>query len=189
MATQYPEIGDAHRKFIARQHVFFTATAAEGTRINLSPRSTDLLRVIDAGTVAYLDRTGSGNETATHIRADGRLTFMLCAFEGPPMIMRLYGRGRVLSHGSAEYAEMLSAWFEGTEPRGARQIIVLDVDLVQTSCGFGVPFHDYKGERNSMDRWTDSKSDAELVEFRNTYNTKSLDGLPTGHVEKEAGAS
>ena len=183
MAKQFPHIEDAHRKFIARQHIFFTASAAEGARVNLSPRSTDLLRVIDANTVAYLDRTGSGNETATHVRTDGRLTFMFCAVEGPPMILRLYGQGRVLSRGGDDYADLLATAFDGKEPLGARQIIALDVDLVQTSCGFGVPFFDYKGERDTMDRWADSKGEAGVADYRRENNVVSLDGLPTGHVE------
>lgn len=185
MAKQFPRIEDAHRDFIARQHIFFTASAAEGAHVNISPRSTDLLRVIDANTVAYLDRTGSGNETAAHLRADGRLTFMFCAVEGPPTILRLYGRGRVLARDSAEYADLLTTAFDGNALHGARQIVLLDVDLVQTSCGFGVPFFDYKGERKSMDRWAGAKSEAELAEYRRKFNARSMDDLPTGLSEDE----
>ncbi len=187
MATQYSEIGEPLRGFISRQHIFFAASAAAGTRINLSPRSTDLLRVIDARTVAYLDRTGSGNETAAHMLADGRLTFLFCAFEGPPMILRLYGRGRILERGGDEYATLLATRFDGQEPHGARQMVLLDVDLVQTSCGFGVPFFAYEGERKSMDRWAEAKSEAELAAYRREFNQHSLDGLPTGlPLEAEA---
>ena len=180
MAKQFPRIEDAQRQFIARQRIFFAASAAAGSRINLSPRSTDLLRVIDAGSVVYLDRTGSGNETAAHMLADGRLTFMFCAFEGPPLILRLYGCGRILERGGNEYATLLADRFDDTEPHGARQMVLLDVELVQTSCGFGVPFFAYEGERKSMDRWADAKSEAELAEYRQTYNQRSIDGLPTG---------
>ena len=183
MAKQFPQIGDAHRAFIERQHVFFAASAAAGTRINLSPRSTDLLRVIDARTVVYLDRTGSGNETAAHLLADGRLTFMFCAFEGPPMILRLYGRGRVLRRGGDAYAALLTDRFDGTAPHGARQMVLLEVDLVQTSCGFGVPFFAYEGERKSMDRWAGAKSEEELADYRREFNRRSMDGLPTGLPE------
>ncbi len=180
MAKQFDTLEDAHRDFIARQRVFFAASAAAGTRINLSPRGTDWLRVIDARNVVYLDRTGSGNETAAHMVADGRLTFMFCAFEGPPLILRLYGRGRILARGSAEYQQLLSDRFDGAEPHGARQMVLLEVDLVQTSCGFGVPFFDYKGERKSMDRWAAAKSEAELADYRREFNQRSMDGLPTG---------
>lgn len=185
MAKQFPQIGKAQREFIARQRIFFTASAAAGARINLSPRGTDLLRVLDAGTVVYLDRTGSGNETAAHLGADGRLTFMFCAFEGPPLILRLYGRGRVLSRGSGGYADLLAAAFGDEEPLGPRQMIVLDVDLVQTSCGFGVPFFDYTGERNAMDRWAASKGEAGIVKYQRDHNARSMDGLPTGFAEDD----
>ncbi len=180
MAKQFETIEDAHRAFIARQRVFFTASAAAGTRINLSPRGTDWLRVVDARSVVYLDRTGSGNETAAHMLADGRLTFMFCAFEGPPMILRLYGHGRILERGGPAYAELLAGPFGGAEPIGARQMVLLEVDLVQTSCGFGVPLYDYKAERKSMDRWAEAKSEAELADYRREFNQRSMDGLPTG---------
>ncbi len=183
MATDYPALTDHHRAFIARQHIFFTASAAEGTRINLSPRSTDMLRVIGDNAVVYLDRTGSGNETAAHLRADGRLTIMMCATEGPPLILRLYGRGRVIARGSGEYAALLAAEYGNTEPLGARQMIRLDFDLVKTSCGYGVPLHDYKGERDTMDKWARSKGEDGLVSYRREKNALSIDGLPTGLAE------
>jgi hypothetical protein len=135
MAKDYPALTAHHREFIARQHIFFTASAAAGTRINLSPRSTDMLRVVGDNAVVYLDRTGSGNETAAHLKADGRLTIMMCAVEGPPLILRLYGRGRAIQRGSEEYAALLAQEFGNSEPLGARQMVRLDFDLVKTSCG------------------------------------------------------
>jgi hypothetical protein len=180
MAKQYPEIGDVHRDFIRRQHIFFTASAAAGTRVNLSPRSTDHLRIIDANTMAYLDLTGSGNETAAHLRADGRLTLMFCGFEEQPMILRLYGRGRALGRNSGDYHHLLIAAFDGREPPGARQIVRLDVDLVQTSCGFAVPLFDYRGERETLNRWAEAKGEAGLVAYWREKNNVSMDGLPTG---------
>ena len=180
MAKDYPALGAHHRQFIARQHMFFTASAAAGTRINLSPRSTDMLRVIGDNAVVYLDRTGSGNETAAHIRADGRLTIMFCAVEGPPMIMRLYGRGSVIGRGSEEYAALLAAEYGNTEPPGARQMIRLDFDLVKTSCGYGVPLFDYREERETLDKWARSKGEDGLEAYRRETNIRSMDGLPTG---------
>lgn len=180
MATDYPALTDRHREFIARQHIFFTASAAPGSRINLSPRSTDMLRVIGDNAVVYLDRTGSGNETSAHLKADGRLTIMLCAVEGPPLILRLYGTGRVIARGSEEYAALLAAAFGNEEPLGARQMIRLDFDLVKTSCGYGVPLHDYRGERDTMDKWARAKGDEGLVAYRREKNRVSIDGLPTG---------
>ena len=184
MAKQFPSIEPAHRAFIERQRVFFAASAAPGGRVNISPRGTDALRVLGPNAVAYLDRTGSGNETAAHLRADGRLTLMLCAFEGPPLIMRLYGRGRTLRRGGAEYARLLAEAFGGEEPVGARQIVVLDVELVSTSCGYGVPRFEYVGERESLTRWSEAKGEAGLEAYRRENNARSIDGLPTGLIEE-----
>jgi hypothetical protein len=186
MAKQFAEIGPSHRDFILRQRVFFTASAAAGSRINLSPKDGASLRVLGPDRVAYLDCTGSGNETSAHMLADGRLTIMVCAFEGPPMILRLYGRGHVVHRGSSEYASLLNAEFAGVEPAGARQFVVLDVELVQTSCGYGVPLFDYEGERPSLVRWAEAKGEAGLVAYRRETNARSIDGLPTGLPEADA---
>ena len=182
----FAQLDDKHRDFIGRQHIFFTASAAPDTRVNVSPRSTDTFRILGPNSVAYLDRTGSGNETSAHVKAGGRMTIMFCAFEGPPMILRLHGKGRILHRGSPDYARMLADSFDGTEPPGARQIVVLDADLVVTSCGYGVPFFEYKRERPSLDNWANAKSEAELVAYRQQKNRVSLDGLPTGLPEEEA---
>jgi hypothetical protein len=183
MAKDYPALTAHHREFIARQHIFFTASAAAGTRINLSPRSTDMLRVVGDNAVVYLDRTGSGNETAAHLKADGRLTIMMCAVEGPPLILRLYGRGRAIQRGSEEYAALLAQEFGNSEPLGARQMVRLDFDLVKTSCGYGVPFHDYKGERETMDKWADAKGQDGIESYWHEKNLESMDGLPTGLLD------
>lgn len=183
MATQYSQLDPVHRDFIARQHIFFVASAADGARINLSPKGLAGMRVLDERTACYLDLTGSGNETAAHLRADGRLTFMFCAFEGAPLILRLYGRGRVALRGSAEYARVLADAFGGAEPVGARQIVILDIDLVQTSCGYGVPHYVYQDERPSLVRWAESKGEEGLAAYRREKNARSMDGLETGMFE------
>lgn len=188
MAQQFPKIEPKHRDFIARQHMFFTATATDTSRVNISPRSTDALRVLDPHTVTYLDLTGSGNETAAHLRADGRMTIMLCAVEGPPLILRLYGKGHTLPAGSAGYAKLLADAYENEAPLGARQIVRLDVDLVQTSCGFGVPLFDYAGERDTMARWAEAKGEEGLVAYRLEKNIHSIDGLPTGVLDDKDAA-
>jgi hypothetical protein len=180
MAKDYPALTAHHRDFIARQHMFFTATTAADAHINISPRSTDMFRVIGDNAVVYLDRTGSGNETAAHVKADGRMTIMMCATDGPPLILRLYGRGRAIARGSEEYAGLLGAYFDETEPLGARQMIRLDIELVKTSCGYGVPLHDYVGERETMDKWALSKGEEGLEAYRREKNVVSMDGLPTG---------
>src|SRR3984957_14244134 len=131
MAKQYQRIEPAHATFIRHQHIFFTASAAPTGRVNISPRGADAFRVLNPATVAYLDQTGSGNETAAHLRIDGRLTIMFCGFEAVPMILRLYGRGMALPAGTASYRELLRTAFDDQEVPGARQIIRLDVEMVQ----------------------------------------------------------
>lgn len=180
MAKQFESIDDRLKNFIERQHIFFTASATDSSRVNISPRERGCLRVLGPNCVIYLDRTGSGNETAAHLRADGRLTMMFCAVEGPPMILRLYGHGRAVHHNSSEYEDIVARYYGGSEPSGARQIIWLDIDLVQTSCGFGVPLFDYKAERNSLDTWTEVKGQDGLESYRREKNKYSMDGLPTG---------
>jgi len=180
MAKDFPSLNQHHREFIARQHMFFTASAAAGSHINISPRSTDMLRVLGDNAVVYLDRTGSGNETAAHLLADGRLTIMFCAVEGPPLILRLYGRGRALRRGGEEYATLLSVHYADTEPLGARQMVRLDFDLVKTSCGYGVPLFDYREERETMDKWALSKGEEGIKAYWQEKNLVSMDGLSTG---------
>lgn len=183
MADFFTSVEPKLQAFIERQHVFFTATAAEGSRINLSPKGLEAFRIVDPKTVCYMDWTGSGNETAAHIRADGRLTIMFCAFEGPPNILRLYGHGRVLLRGTSDYEAILEKVFDGQEPVSARQIIVLDVDSAQTSCGYGVPIHTYERERPSLENW--ARGGVDLPDYRREHNTTTIDGQPTGHVEHE----
>ncbi|NOG70100.1 pyridoxamine 5'-phosphate oxidase family protein [Roseicella sp. DB1501] len=180
MARRFPRIEEAHRAFIARQHIFFAASAAPGARVNLSPREGAALRVLGPDAVCWLDRTGSGAETAAHLAADGRLTLMFCAFSGPPMILRLYGRGESLRRGSDAYAALLAGAYGGEEVPGARQIVRLAVDLVQTSCGYGVPLFEHVGERRTLEDWARRKGEAGLADYRTKKNARSLDGLPTG---------
>jgi hypothetical protein len=184
MGKQFPSLDASHRDFIDKQRIFFAASAAANARINVSPRGTDAFAIIDERTVAYLDRTGSGNETAAHLKADGRLTIMFCAFEGPPNIMRLYGRGEALRRGSRAYAELLESAFRGVEPVGARQIVRLHVDTVKTSCGYGTPLFAYRGERPSLDNWACSKGEEGLEAYRWEKNLVSIDGLRTGLLDE-----
>ncbi len=183
MSKMFSRIEPPLQEFIERQHIFFTASATADSHINLSPKGSDSLRVLGPNQVAYLDQTGSGNEAAAHLRADGRLTIMFCAFAGPPMILRLYGTGRSLPHGSAEYARLLASAFDGHEPPGARQIVVLDVELAQTSCGYSVPCIDYKEERPTLKNWAERKGKDGIREYWREKNTASIDGLPTGMLE------
>jgi Pyridoxamine 5'-phosphate oxidase len=186
MGKQFPAMTPAHRDFVARQRIFFTASATATSRVNVSPRPTDALRVLDERTVAFLDLTGSGSETSAHLRADGRITLMFCALDEPPSILRLYGRGTSLPRGSEDYAALLASMYGSPEPLGARQIVRIDIDLVQTSCGYGVPLFEYVGERDTLHRWAEQKGDAGLEEYRRQKNARSLDGLPTGLAEEDS---
>jgi hypothetical protein len=179
MGKQFATIEPEHRAFIERQKIFFVASAPPKGRINVSPKGLSSFLVLGENDVAYLDCTGSGSETRAHLMAceDKRLTIMFCAFDGPPMILRLYGQGRSLMRGTPEYAE-LAAGFE--EMTGARQIVRLSVELVQTSCGMGVPLFDYKQERGSLIRYWTAQGLNNLRKYWGLKNMKSIDGLPTG---------
>ncbi len=171
-------IADQHREFIEAQHFFFVSTApisAEG-HINLSPKGLDSFRVLSSTMVAYMDIVGSGNETSAHLLENGRITFMFCAFGGPPNILRLYGKGYTVLPGDPAWNE-LSAHF--TLLPSTRQIIAADITKVQTSCGFGVPFYKYTGERDHAHKWAEKKGPEGLEQYKKDKNLTSLDGLPT----------
>lgn len=171
-------IQESHRAFIEHQKMFFVATAplsADG-HINLSPKGLDSFRVLSPSRVAYMDLTGSGNETSAHILENGRITFMFCAFDGPPNILRLYGKGKTVLPGSDEWAELSSHF---VLHMSTRQIIVAEIDRVQTSCGFSVPLYEYTGERDHADKWAEKKGADGLVTYRQEKNRVSIDGLPT----------
>ena len=176
MGKTYSSISDEHRAFIERQPLFFVGSAplSESGHVNVSPKGLDALRVLDQNTVMYLDLTGSGNETAAHLTENGRITLMFCAFEGNPKILRLYCHGRVVTRLSPEWDESLRQF--PAQP-GIRQIIVARVDSVQTSCGFGVPLMSVVRQRDQLPRWSESKGEDGLVEYRRTRNAVSLDGL------------
>lgn len=186
MADQFAALLPRHRAFIERQHLFFTASADADGHVNLSPKGLDALRILSDNSVCYLDRTGSGNETSAHLMADERLTIMMCAFEGPPLILRLYGHGRVHLKDTEDYRSLIQRAFGGSEPHGARQIIVLDFDLVQTSCGYGVPHYEYQAERPSLPRWAEAKSEAEIRQYWRDANMVSIDGKPTAFASDAA---
>lgn len=185
MAKQFPQLVSHHHQFIAAQHIFFVGSAAPAGRVNVSPRSTDMFRVLGDNAAMYLDRTGSGNETAAHLKADGRMTVMFCALAGPPLVLRLFGTGRVIHRHSEEFADRLRVYFGGDAPLGARQMVHLDFDLVQTSCGYGVPLFEYQDERPQMDAWARAKGEDGIKAFWHKANETSIDGLPTGLFDDE----
>ncbi len=176
MAKFFSELNDTLRAFIGEQKIFFTATAHAEGRINLSPKGMDTFRCLDAQRVAYLDLTGSGNETAAHLLADGRMTIMFCSFSERPLILRIYGRGRVVRPRDAEWEE-LHARFDPMS--GERQIVVLEVESAQTSCGFAVPVYELKEERGMLTEWTEKKGPQGIEDYWREKNQTSIDGLPT----------
>jgi hypothetical protein len=178
MARTYDAITDELRAFIEAQQIFFVASAPIGAdgHVNLSPKGLEALRVLGPHRVAYLDLTGSGNETSAHLAENGRITLLFCAFGGPPNILRLYGRGEVALPGSPLSDELRPRF--GDSP-GARQIIVATIARVQTSCGFGVPRYDYVGQRDTLARWADAKGEEGLAAYRAEKNARSIDGLVT----------
>ena len=168
-------ITDELAAFIAAQRVFFVATApTDGGHVNLSPKGLDTFTVLDPSTVAYLDLTGSGIETVAHLRENGRITIMFCAFDGKPNIVRLYGRGEVLPTGEPEADALLPRF--GEYP-GARSVIRVRVDRVSTSCGYGVPLLEYAGERDELLKFAERRGPEGLVEYREDKNAVSIDGL------------
>jgi hypothetical protein len=176
MAKFYSELNDKLRAFIAEQKLFFTATAPVEGRLNLSPKGMDTFRCLDDKTVAYLDVTGSGNETAAHLVENGRMTLMFCSFSEKPLILRLYGHGRVVHRRDEDWPRL----YERFEPLpGARQIILLEIESVQTSCGFGVPIYEFRQERDTLHREAEQKGEAGIAAYQRKHNQVSIDGLPT----------
>jgi len=177
MGKQLPQLTSRLSDFISRQKMFFVATAMDGGHINLSPKGMDAFRVLDEKTVLWLNLTGSGNETAAHLRHNGRMTVMFCAFEGAPLILRLYGQ-------SSAYHQRDAYWDEhiGLFPAipGSRQLIELKIDLVQTSCGMGVPLMEYQGERGQLEAWAAELGEDGLKAYRQQKNMRSIDGYETG---------
>lgn len=180
MADFSDELSQAHIEMIGRQQVFFVATAAEGARINLSPKGYDAFRVLSPQQVAYLDLGGSGNETHAHLAADGRITIMFCNFQQPANILRIYGRGRAVLPQDEEW-EGLAAHF--TLLPGTRQIFVIDVESVQTSCGWGVPFMEFKAERPTLKKAHAQANPAEWA-AKASLRIASIDGLPTRATDR-----
>jgi len=181
MARRYEQLQSQHIEFIKKQHIFFVATAGAEGRINLSPKGMDSLRVLDSHTIAWLNYTGSGNETSVHVQDNGRMTIMFCSFEKEPMIMRLYGQAKVIHPRDSAWQET-SALFK--EYIATRQFFILDVDLVQTSCGFSVPFFEYQGERELLVECSEKKGKQGIEEFWQERNQISLDGLETNIIKK-----
>lgn len=185
MGKTHEGIDERLRDFIEAQHIFFVATAplAASGRVNLSPKGLDTLRVLGANEVAYLDYVGSGAETIAHLRENGRITLMFCAFEGPPKIVRVYGRGEVVEPSDESFPELRRAFSSETE---ARSVIRIFVERVSDSCGFGVPLYSLEGERSQLAAWAERKGEAGMRAYQMEKNVRSIDGLPALRwVERE----
>lgn len=177
MAKFFDRIDEKIQRFIGEQKMFFTASAPADGRVNLSPKGIDTFRVLDEKTVCYLDLTGSGNETAAHIKENGRLTIMFCSFSGAPLILRLYGTGEIVSQKSEKWVELINLFDDFS---GTRQIIVLNVESLQTSCGFGIPLYEFKEDRPTLIDWAENKGADGIEKYWREKNQTSIDGLPTG---------
>jgi hypothetical protein len=187
VARDYDVIDQHWSDWIARQPLFFVGTAplADDGHVNVSPKGPiGTLRVLDERTVAYLDVTGSGAETIAHLRENGRIVVMFCAFEGPPKILRLHGRGEVVPAGDPRFDELMErcAFDEMGPPEARRAVVVVHVARIRDSCGYGVPLMSYEGERPHHDAWAQKKLRAggpdALDDYRRQKNAESLDGLP-----------
>jgi hypothetical protein len=177
MAKVYTSIDASMKAFIEAQHMFFVGTAPTGSsgHVNVSPKGLDSLRVLGANKVAYLDYVGSGVETIAHLRENERIVIMLCAFEGPPRIVRLHGRGQVYEPQDDAF-EILIDRFEGHT--GVRAIIQVRVERIGDSCGYGVPLYSYEGQRSQLGAWASHKSPEELEAYQRQQNAMSIDRLP-----------
>ena len=177
MAKQFPEIDRTHRAFIEDQHLFFTGSAAPEGRVNVSPKGMDSLRILGPNRIVWMNLTGSGNETAGHMLENPRMTLMWCSFAQRPLILRCYGTAQTLHPGDDGWDDLAGLF---PPHRSARQVYDVTVDLVQTSCGYAVPFMEYAGERDTMQKWVDGKSDRDLRDYWAQKNTKTIDGKKTG---------
>ena len=184
MGQHHPELSDRLTAFIRQQHLFFVGTADTDGHVNVSPKGMDTLRVLDSRRVLWLNLTGSGNETAAHLAANGRITLMFCAFAGDPLILRVYGHASVIHPRDAAWEKLIDLF---PDIPGARQIIDVAVELVQTSCGFGVPLYDYRAEREQLRAWADKKGKAGVEKYWEEKNQLSLDGKATGILKALTG--
>jgi len=181
MGQQFSELAPMHIEFIAAQKIYFVSTAADIGTVNLSPKGGDSLRVINSSTIAWLNHTGSGNESAAHVLINPRMTVMFCAFEGSPLILRAYGRAKVLHKGDAQWRDYIKLFPESI---ASRQIFLLDITNVQASCGMSVPYFSYESDRNDLAKWSEKQDKAGIEKYWVKKNQQSIDGFETEIVER-----
>jgi len=182
MAKSFPALNEQQQQFIAEQHVFFVGTATADSRVNVSPKGMDTLRVLGPDRVIWLNLTGSGNESAAHVQVDSRMTLMFCAFSGNALILRVYGRASVVHPDDAEWQE-LSRHFPAHP--GARQVFDLAVELVQSSCGHAVPLMNFERDRDQLAAWAAAKGEDGIRQYWHERNQQSIDGIPTHIVDRK----
>lgn len=181
MGKQFESLSEQLIEFITEQKIFFVGTAAGDSRVNVSPKGMDSLRVLNNNRVVWLNVTGSGNETSAHIQLDPRMTIMFCAFEGPPLILRLYGTARVVHKNDDDWKELFTHF---NPLPGARQIFDLSIELVQTSCGMAVPYYTHTGDRELLSDWAKKKGHDGLMQYWEEKNQSSIDNIPTNIMAK-----
>lgn len=177
MGKQFTAITSEHKTFIKNQKLFFVGTAPKEGKINISPKGMDSFRILDDNTIVWLNLTGSGNETAAHLQEDDRMTILFCAFEGKPYILRLYGHAVAIHPKDKKWEELFPLFSANL---GARQIMLMRVELVQKSCGYSIPLFEYQEERSILDNWTNKKGAEGIKDYWAERNSISLDGKPTG---------
>ena len=181
MGKQFSELSSKHIEFIDKQKIYFIGTAAETGSVNLSPKGGDSLRVISPTKIAWLNLTGSGNESASHVLQNPRMTIMFCAFEGSPLILRAYGEAEVLHSQDAGWDEYSKLFPESV---ATRQIFVLDINLVQSSCGMSVPYFSYEDDRDDLAKWSERQGPEGIEKYWLKKNQKSIDGFDTEIAER-----
>jgi hypothetical protein len=180
MGQKYTELSDKHIEFIKDQKIYFVGTAAETGSVNLSPKGDDSLRVLNENTIAWLNLTGSGNESAAHVLQNPRMTIMFCAFDGKPLILRAYGQARMLHRKDPEWAKYIDLFSPSI---ASRQIFILDISMVQSSCGMSVPYFDYNEDRELLADWSERQGEEGIEAYWTKKNQKSIDGFESKIVE------
>ena len=182
MAKRYEKLSDDHIEFIEHLKIYFVGTAADDGTINVSPKGWNTLKIVSPNRIVWLNITGSGNETAAHLLQNERMTIMFCSFDGNPKILRLYGKAKMI-HPRDEKWDELSGMFDPYP--SARQFVDFTVEMAQTSCGFGVPFYEFREERDNMDKWLAARAVEGIEDYWQEKNQVSLDGLPTNILGEE----
>ena len=181
MAVKFDSINKAHIEFIEKQKMFFIGSAGAQGYINVSPKGMDTLKITDENTVVWLNYTGSGNETSAHVQENGRMTIMFNSFDKAPLILKLYGHAAVIHEKDSRWDEMVGH-FESHV--GIRQFFEMKVELVLTSCGYGVPEYEFKGERNTLKKWAEQKGREGIKAYWAEKNVETLDGEQTHILQK-----